>query len=291
MNTIFEAAPLTPVTAPSARSKTLKRVVLYLRVSSQRQVNTDYDPEGISLPAQRAACVRAAERLGYEIVDEYVEPGRSGREMTKRLAFQDMMTRISTIRDIDAVLVYKLSRMNRNRIDDAFVLTELRKYNVTLISATENIDETPVGQLMHGILASFNEFRSAEDGADIRYKMGEKAKKGGTINRAPIGYLNMGVRVEDREVRTVRPDPQRAHFIPLAFELYASNEYTFQDLSDELFDRGLRTRATVSTPAGQLVPQQVGRMLRDPYYAGWVSYEGERFKGRHCRRRSNLRPI
>jgi site-specific DNA recombinase len=29
-----------------------KRAVLYLRVSSRGQVDTDYDPEGISLPAQ-----------------------------------------------------------------------------------------------------------------------------------------------------------------------------------------------------------------------------------------------
>jgi site-specific DNA recombinase len=88
------------------------------------------------------------------------------------------------------VIIDKLSRMNRNRLDDALVMTELRKHNVTLVSATENIDDTPVGQLMHGILASFKEFRSAEEGADIRYEMGEKAKKGGTISRAPLGYTN-----------------------------------------------------------------------------------------------------
>jgi site-specific DNA recombinase len=31
--------------------------VRYLRVSSSGQVDTDYNPEGISLPAQRKACV------------------------------------------------------------------------------------------------------------------------------------------------------------------------------------------------------------------------------------------
>jgi hypothetical protein len=37
-----------------------KRAVTYLRVSTVDQVNTDYDPEGISLPAQRAAVQRRA---------------------------------------------------------------------------------------------------------------------------------------------------------------------------------------------------------------------------------------
>ena len=153
-----------------------------------------------------------------------------------------MLERIRTQRDVDYVIVYKLSRMNRNRVDDALVLTSLRKYKATLVSATESIDETPVGQLMHGILAAFNEFRSAEDGADIRYKMGEKAKSGGTLGRRQLGYLNIRERFEGREVRTVVIDPERAPFIGLAFELYATGEYTLERLADELTDRGLQTR-------------------------------------------------
>ena len=41
-----------------------KRAMVYLRVSTPSQVNTDYDPEGISLPAQRKACYRKADQLG-----------------------------------------------------------------------------------------------------------------------------------------------------------------------------------------------------------------------------------
>ena len=40
----------------------MKRAVFYLRVSTTSQVKTDYDPEGISIPAQRAACQRKAEQ-------------------------------------------------------------------------------------------------------------------------------------------------------------------------------------------------------------------------------------
>lgn len=48
--------------------------MLSLRVSPVSSVTTDDDPEGISIPAQRAACQRKAEGLGIEIVDEYVGP-------------------------------------------------------------------------------------------------------------------------------------------------------------------------------------------------------------------------
>jgi DNA invertase Pin-like site-specific DNA recombinase len=169
----------------------MKTAVLYLRVSTTAQVETDYDPEGISIPAQRAACRRKAEQMGVLVVDEYVEPGRSATTIDKRPVFQQMLDRIKSEQDVDYVIVYNLSRLNRNRVDDAKVLMTMRSLKVTLVSAQENIDETPAGQLMHGILAAFNEYRSMADGVDIRYKMGQKVKNGGTIGRAKLGYLNV----------------------------------------------------------------------------------------------------
>jgi len=259
----------------------LKRAVIYLRVSSNSQVNTDYDPEGLSIPAQREACLRKVRQMDdAEVVGEFVEPGKSGTTMDRRPAFQAMLEQIREQRDIDYVIIYKLSRMNRNRIDDALVMMQLRKYGVTLVSATEMIDATPEGQLMHGVLASFNEFRSAADGADIRYKMGEKAKRGGTLGRAPLGYLNVRETFEGRELRTVVTDPERGPLIRQAFELYATGDYTVAALCDELTHRGLRTRPG-RYPAGPISDSKLGSMLRDRYYLGFVSYKGEEYPGRH----------
>jgi len=277
-----EDEPLvSPVTNAGIVAEPGTRAVIYLRVSSTGQVNTDCDPEGISIPAQRVACQRKAEQLGLTLIDEYIEPGKSATEMTKRVAFQQMLTRVRQTRDIDYVIVYKLSRMARNRYDDAIVMADLRKRGVTLISATESIDDTPVGQLMHGILATFNEYQSRESGADIAYKMGQKAKNGGTLGRAPLGYLNVFDRSEGREIRTVTIDTDRAELIKLAFELYATGEYTLADLSDELYDRGLRSRPTALHPAKQVSINKLSLMLRDRYYLGVITYKDEEFEGRH----------
>ncbi len=257
------------------------RAVLYLRVSSKGQVNTDYDPEGISIPAQRTSCQRKADQLGLTVIAEYVEPGRSATEMTKRVAFQQMLERIRRDRDVDYVIVYKLSRFARNRTDDAIVMADLQKRGVTLVSATESIDATPVGQLMHGILAAFNEYRSREDGADIAYKMGQKAKNGGTLGRAPIGYENTLERIDGREIRSVAVDQQRAPFVKLAFELYASGDYTLEDITAELADRGLTSRPTANRPAAPIAVSKVQRMLRDRYYLGEIEYKGDTYDGRH----------
>ena len=269
-----------PTPSPAPDGDGAPTAVLYLRVSTPSQVKTDYDPEGISIPAQREACQRKAAQMGVQIVGEYVEPGRTATSMDKRPEFQAMLERIRRQRDVAYVIVYKLSRMNRNRIDDALVLTSLRKYKTTLVSATESIDETPVGQLMHGILAAFNEYRSAEDGADIRYKMGEKAKRGGTLGRAAVGYLNVRERFEGREVRTVIVDPERGPFVHLAFELYATGKYSLRRLADELTDRGFRTKAGPKS-GGAITDSTLAVMLRNRYYLGIVTYNGAEYPGRH----------
>ncbi len=259
----------------------MKTAVLYLRVSTTGQVETDYDPEGISIPAQRLACERKAQQMGVMVVGEYVEPGRSATTMEKRPVFQQMLERLGTERDADYVIVYNLSRLNRNRVDDAKVLMTFRAMKVALVSAQENIDETPAGQLMHGILAAFNEYRSTADGADIRYKMGQKAKSGGTLGRAPIGYLNVRERYEGREVRSVGIDPERAPLVRLAFERYATGNYSIERLHGVLADKGLRTRATGRNQSGPVSTSRLWMMLRDPYYTGIVVYKGEEFSGRH----------
>ncbi|UQS22881.1 recombinase family protein [Amycolatopsis thermalba] len=255
--------------------------MIYLRASSASQVRRDYAPEGISIPAQREACCRRAEQLGLTIVEEYVEPGRSAVEIARRAAFKRMLARIRDTDDIDHVIVYKLSRMARNRVDDALVMADLRQRGVTLISATESVDETPVGQLMHGILATFNEYQSRESGADIAYKMGQKARNGGTIGRARLGYLNHIDRTDGRDIRTIIVDPERAPLVQLGFELFVAGNLTIDQLSERLYQRGLRTRPTARYPAQRVSISKLARMLRDRYYLGYITYRGEKLPGRH----------
>ena len=79
-----------------------------------RILNTDYDPEGISLPPQRTARAKRAAELGAAIVGEYVEPGRSATTIEGRPKVAEMMARIKAERDVDYVIVYARSRMHRN---------------------------------------------------------------------------------------------------------------------------------------------------------------------------------
>jgi DNA invertase Pin-like site-specific DNA recombinase len=135
-----------------------KRAVIYLRVSSAQQADKDYDPEGFSIPAQREACHRKAETLDATVAAEFVDRGESAKT-AKRTGLQAMLLRLGE-EDIDYVIVHKVDRLARNRADDVAIVMHIRQCGAQLVSVSENIDETPSGLLLHGIMSSIAEFYS-----------------------------------------------------------------------------------------------------------------------------------
>ncbi len=266
-----------PMPTPS-----IKRAIIYLRVSSRGQVETDYDPEGISLPAQRAAAHRRAAELSADVVAEFVEPGRSATGVDNRPEFQRMMAMIKARKDIDYVIVYSRSRMHRNAIDAAITKRDLRTAGTRLISVTDYTEDSAVGDLVGTVLDAVNEYQSRASGADISYKMSQKAARGGCTGRSPLGYLNVREQFEGREVRTVAIDPERGPLVRMAFELYATGTYSFQDLAEMLTDAGLRMKPDKNHPTGARISiHKIGKMLRDRYYLGYLIYKGVEYQGRH----------
>ncbi len=171
------------------RPDAVKRAVLYLRVSSRDQLETDYDDDGLSIAAQRERGTQKATEYNASVVDDYIERAESAKT-NDRPALNAMLKRIKEQRDVDYVIVWKVDRFARNRRDDANMLFEIELAGARLISVTENIDQTPAGRLMHGMLASFAEYYSRNLANEVLKGATEKAKRGGTPGRAPLGYLN-----------------------------------------------------------------------------------------------------
>lgn len=267
--------PATTIAEPDSA----KRAVIYLRVSTQKQVGRE-DADGYSLPAQREACVRKAEQLGAQVVDVYVDRGESAKT-AERPQFQAMLARIRDQRDVDYVILDKIDRFARNRRDDANILFDLRLSGAQLVSVKENVDDTPAGQLLHAIMAGIAEFYSKNLATEALKGMTQKAMQGGTPGRAPIGYLNTRKRIEGREVRTVMVDPDRAPHISWAFDAYASGEYAISSLADALAERGLRALPQGAGPAKPLVRGMVFKMLTNRYYLGIVKFNGAEYPGLH----------
>ena len=256
-----------------------KRALIYIRVSSSQQADKDYDPEGFSIPAQRDGCQRKAESLDAGIVEEFVDRGESAKT-AKRPGLQAMLARL-TEGDIDYVIVHKIDRLARNRADDVAIVMHIRQSGAQLVSVSENIDETPSGLLLHGIMSSIAEFYSRNLATEIIKGSTQKAKKGGTPFRAPLGYLNTREIVDDREIRIVTLDPVRAKLIRLAFTLYATGQFSLSELAAILEERGLRSRKTRRCAARPLGTNRLSALLRNDYYMCVVHYNGKTYRGRH----------
>jgi site-specific DNA recombinase len=277
--------PAVEVTAAS------KQALIYLRVSSASQLGGDYDRDGFSLPAQREACERKAASLDAEVAGEFVERGESGKHTARRSALANLLERVKA-GGIDYVIVHKLDRLARNRADDVTIVAQIRASGAQLVSVSENIDETPSGLLLHGIMSSIAEFYSQNLGLEVKKGTTEKAKRGGTPYKAPLGYLNRRDWVTDdgqpgeagdvlREIRTVVIDPDRAPHIRSAFSLYATGNYAISDLAAILEERGFRTRASRRAPSQVVGVTRLQEILRHEYYLGIVRYRGQIYPGRH----------
>src|ERR1700733_3111144 len=162
------------------------RAVAYLRVSTAGQASTDRDGEAFSIGAQRDACVRKAESLDADLLDVYVDAGESARK-ADRPQLQAMFERLKTERDCDFVIVHKVDRLARNRGDDVAITYAIRQAGAQLVSVTENIDETPAGMLLHGIMSSMAEFYSLNLSMEINKGARKKAERGVFPGLAPIG--------------------------------------------------------------------------------------------------------
>lgn len=156
------------------------RAVIYARYSSDKQTEQ-------SIEGQLAVCREYANRNNIEIVGEYIDRAISGRT-DNRPDFQRMLADAAK-GEWDAVIVYKGDRFARNRIESAINKNRLKECGVRLLSATENIPETPEGIILESLLEGMAEYYSAELSQKVKRGIEESRKKGlVTGGRRPLGY-------------------------------------------------------------------------------------------------------
>jgi site-specific DNA recombinase len=258
-----------------------KRAVIYLRVSSDKQVNKELDPEGLSLPSQRKRCEAHAEKLGADVVREYVEPGISASSVVKRKAFKQMLTDIEQRKDVDLIIIWKVSRWARDERDLWVAYGVLQNHGVELSSVSEPIDNSPTGMLLLGIMGTIAAHERRQLSVEVNRGLTQKVEVGGTPGLAPLGYRNTTQDIDGRAVRTVVLDEKRAPLVRDAFKFYATGDYSLAELAAILEELGLRSRPTKRTPEQALGINRLSGILRNPYYIGQVRYAGKTYKGRH----------
>jgi DNA invertase Pin-like site-specific DNA recombinase len=263
----------------------LDPTLVYLRVSTKGQLDTalDIDPKGLSIATQQSECTDKVAAIGGELVHPpFIEGGVSGKDVEHRPAFKQLLAYIHAHPGIKYVVTYNRARAFRNHFDAAIHIAQLQKLGVRLITVKDDFGEGPAATAMEGMLDVMNGLMNTMNGLDVAAKMGYKATHGGTIGRARFGYLNAKKEVEGKQIATVILDEKRAPLVRKAWELYATGSYTIERLEATLADMGLTARPSSRNPHGHPISaNKLHQMFADPYYLGYVVYNGDIYPGNH----------
>ncbi len=125
----------------------MKTAVVYARYSSERQTEQ-------SIEGQIHVCSDFAKRNNILIVDTYIDRAMTGTN-DNRKSFQKML-KDSSKKAWDYVIVYKLDRFSRNRYEMAIHKKTLKDNGIKVLSAMENISDTPEGIILESLLEGSN---------------------------------------------------------------------------------------------------------------------------------------
>lgn len=242
----------------------MEKAVIYVRVSTEEQAK-----HGFSIAAQQKNDIDFANKNGYQIADIYIDEGRSAKDMN-RPQLQNMLNDLKKSgSNIDAVIVWKLDRITRNNEDYHSTIKPLfTKLGIKLLSATESNDyDNPMGDFFRNLGISQAELERYMTSSRTKAGMKEKAEQGYYPSKPPIGYVN----VTQHGKKIIIPDPDKAHYIKKAFDLYLVGN-SFKTIEQILKSEGLTcNRKTIENVFTRYAI----------FYTGQFDWNGKRYKGQH----------
>ena len=108
-----------------------------------------------SIEEQVRVCNDYTGRNGILIVNQYIDKATTGTN-DNREEFPKML-KDSDKRPWDYVLVYKLDRFSRNKYEMAIHRKHLKDNGIKILSAMENIPDSPEGILLESLLEGFEQ--------------------------------------------------------------------------------------------------------------------------------------
>ncbi|MHA6250317.1 recombinase family protein [Oceanobacillus sp. CAU 1775] len=206
----------------------IRRVAIYARVSTEEQAK-----EGFSIAAQLQTLRQYAQIYNWEVIDEYVDEGISGKSVKGRPEMKRLIKDVENER-FDAVLVWKISRLSRNMLETLMMLDKFEKYNVKFISYSENFDtSSPIGRLVLQIMASIAEMERNTLAENVKLGMKQRALEGRWNGGVVFGY--------DTVKKELVINEKEAEVVQLIYHMYANGK-GLRAISNHLNKAGYRTK-------------------------------------------------
>lgn len=230
----------------------MKVAVIYARYSSDSQTEQSID-------GQLRVCREYAQRNDILIVDTYIDRAMTGTN-DNRPDFQRMI-KDSSNRQWEIVLVYKLDRFSRNKYETAIHKKTLRDNGVKVVSAMENIPDSPEGIILESLLEGMNQYYSAELAQKVSRGMKETRRKG----LYQGGGLLYGYKIDGRKIVI---DETTAPIVRYIYTHYAQGE-TVRTIIDYL------TKNNILRNGKPFVLNSIYNILRNEKYSGVYKHADE----------------
>lgn len=239
----------------------MKKTVAYIRVSTLEQAK-----DGYSIKAQEEKIRAYSKAKDLDLIDIYIDDGYTGSNLD-RPAIKRML---SSLNNIDCVLVYKLDRLSRSQKEILYLVEDVfMKRDIDFISINETFDtSTAYGRAMIGMLAVFSQLERENIiqrtvlGKEQRAKEGYFA--GGT---PPLGY--------SYHSDSLIPNTSEISIVDKIYSHYISG-YGLNAISKKLYNEGHRGKN-----GGRISASKIRRILSNPIYAGYIAYGDSLYKGKH----------
>ena len=240
----------------------MKTCVIYARYSSNNQTEQ-------SIEGQIRVCREYAQRNNLAVAGTYIDRALTGTNDNREQFLK--MLKDSDKKAWDYVLCYKLDRFSRNKYEMAIHRKHLKDNGVKILSAMENIPDSPEGILLESLLEGMNQYYSEELSQKTKRGLRETRIKGnymgGPINYGySIKHENIGDQIAAKVVINETEAPILLHI----FEAYAAGN-RIPDIVRELDDKGIKNRGNPFTV------NSIYFMLQQEKYTGVYNFNGETF--------------
>lgn len=233
------------------------RAIGYVRQSVAKHGESAAD--SLSLNAQEESIRRYCIEREWPVVGMVADHDVSGSDWN-RPGIRELLD-AANAGDVDTVVVYKLSRFARDSFYQELVYRELKKLNVTVTSVTEGGAEKTLIRLVYGAV---NQHHNEELSQWVSDTIRQRAHRGKQHGEPPFGYRT--VLVDGARGYAVESD--QAEAVRMAFDLRISGK-GLTSIADALNEAHVPAQG-----GGHWGKSSIGRMLRNPRYAGFAVHRG-----------------
>lgn len=224
-----------------------------LRMAAYCRVSTDKEEQLSSLENQREFFEQYANKEGDMLVKIYADEGISGKSMSKRDAFLQLLKDAET-NAFDYVAVKDISRFARNTSDFLYGIRTLRSNGVDVRFLSNNQTVIGESEFVLTVFAALAQEESANLSKRVIFGKRQNAKKGRVPN-VVYGYNKI-------DTYTLEINEQESYIVRLMFRWYIEGDGT-RRIAIKLNEMGIPTKKQA-----KWVPKTIRRILQNPIYTG-----------------------